>query len=248
MESMISAKDIDLNLDAGESPAALADESEAALFALVTSLNVACGGHAGDVSTMSRVVELAAERGLAIGAHPSFPDRKGFGRRPVSMAHTALVDSLCLQIESLSSVLKAAGLKLSHVKPHGALYNLAATDREYASAVIEAVRRIDPALPIVGLAGSHFIKWCTKAGQTVVGEGFADRRYEPDGTLRSRQMADALIQDPLEASEQACRLAAEGFVQTICIHGDTPVALPMARAVRASLIAAGIRLRALGKS
>lgn len=236
---------IDLNLDAGESVEALADGSEKQLYALVSSLNVACGGHAGDESTMAQVAELAASRGLAVGAHPSFPDRKSFGRRPLNMPRPQLVDSLCAQIESLSVVLRKSGMKLSHVKPHGALYNLAATDREYASAVIEAVRRIDRQLPVVGLAGSHFIKWSNKADQPVIGEGFADRRYESDGTLRDRQFADALITDPVVAGDQALQLTLSGSAQTICVHGDTPGALQIALAVRDHLTAAGVKIRAI---
>jgi UPF0271 protein len=236
---------VDLNLDAGESLEALADGSEVQLYALVSSLNVACGGHAGNEVTMAQVVEMAATRGLAVGAHPSFPDRKSFGRRRLNIPYPQLIDSLCAQIESLSVVLRKNGMKLSHVKPHGALYNLAATDREYASAVIEAVRRIDRQLPVVGLAGSHFIKWCIKANQTVFGEGFADRRYEADGTLRDRQFADALITDPLVAGDQALHLTLSGSAQTICVHGDTPGALPVAAAVREHLIAAGVKICAV---
>jgi UPF0271 protein len=238
---------IDLNLDAGESEEKLADGSETALYDLVSSLNVACGGHAGDESTMAQVADLAAARGLAVGAHPSFPDRKSFGRRPLNMPHAALVDSLCAQIEGLAAVLRRAGLRLSHIKPHGALYNLAAVDREYASAVIEAGRRVDRALPVVGLAGSHFIKWCAKAEQAAIGEGFADRRYEADGTLRGRQHPDALITDPAEAGDQALQLALSGSAQTICVHGDTPGAPAIAAAVHKNLTAAGVLIRAVGK-
>lgn len=239
---------IDLNLDAGESTEALEDGHEAALYNLVSSLNVACGGHAGDESTMSKVAELAAERGLAIGAHPGFPDRKSFGRRAMNIGHGALVDSLCAQIESLAAVLKRNGLRMSHIKPHGALYNLAATDRAYASAVIEAARRVDRQLPVVGLAGSHFIRWCQLAEQAVVGEGFADRRYEADGTLRSRQFADALVTDPSEAGDQALQLALSGSAETICVHGDSPGALALAKAVRENLLRAGVRILPLDRS
>lgn len=238
---------IDLNLDAGESVQALDDGSEFALYELVTSVNVACGGHAGDEDSMSRVAEQAAIRGLAIGAHPSFPDRRSFGRRALRMSRDALVDSLCAQMESLLAVLRKMNLKLNHVKPHGSLYNLAATDREYASAVIEAVRRIDSSLPIVGLAYSNFLKWCSKAGQTPIAEGFADRRYEPDGTLRDRQYADALILDPQTAGEHAKVLSLKGEVQTICIHTDTPGALQIACAVRTHLLDAGFEIRSIAK-
>ena len=241
----MEAVQIDLNLDAGESAEALADGSESKLYAMVSSLNVACGGHAGDETTMAQVVDMAASLGLAVGAHPSFPDRKSFGRRPLNIPRPQLVDSLCAQIDSLSAVLRKSGMKLSHVKPHGALYNLAATDREYASAVIEAVRRIDRQLPLFGLADSHFIKWCHKTDQPVVEEGFADRRYESDGTLRPRQFADALIVDPAVAGDQALQLTLSGSAQTICIHGDSPGAVQIALAVREHLIGAGVEIRAV---
>jgi UPF0271 protein len=235
---------IDLNLDAGESAEALESGAEASLYDLVSSLNVACGGHAGDESTMARVAKLAAERGLSVGAHPSFPDRKSFGRRAMNMPHGALVDSLCAQIDALSMAVRKSGLHLSHVKPHGALYNLAATDRTYASAVIEAARRVDRGLPVVGLAGSHFIKWCQLAGQPVCSEGFADRRYETDGTLRSRQFSDALISDPAEAGDQALQLVLSGSAETICIHSDSPGALAIAKTVRETLLHAGVKITA----
>jgi 5-oxoprolinase (ATP-hydrolysing) subunit A len=241
----MEAMRIDLNLDAGESAEALTDGSEVRLYSLVSSLNVACGGHAGDEFTMETVVNMAASRGLAVGAHPSFPDRKSFGRRPLKMPHAQLVDSLCEQIESLSVVLRKNAMQLSHVKPHGALYNLAATNREYASAVIEAVRRIDRRILLVGLAGSQFIKWCNKADQPVIGEGFVDRLYEADGTLRDRQYADALITDPVVACDQALHLTLSGSAQTLCVHGDAPRALIIATAVREHLIAAGVKIRAI---
>ena len=155
---------IDLNLDAGESFEALTNGSEAALYDLVTSVNVACGGHAGDRETMGKAVHLAKQRGLNVGAHPSFPDLAGFGRVAMSLSHEALVLTLCEQIESLVTVCDQEKMMLTHVKPHGALYNIAANDRATAMAVIEATRRINKNLFIVGLAGTPFKDLCTKNG------------------------------------------------------------------------------------
>jgi UPF0271 protein len=241
MPSMNSKSGMDLNLDAGESAAALADGSEEQLYKLVKTVNIACGGHAGDASTMAQAVKLAHKHGLAIGAHPSFPDRASFGRQRMNIGHAELVDSLCAQIESLRAVVAAP---LGHIKPHGALYNLAAFDEKTASAIIEAVKRVDAKMTVVGLAGSAFLKWCSDAGLTVKGEAFVDRRYEPDGRLRAREHADALIEDAKLAGEQARAIvfshsvtAVNGVAipmraDTLCIHGDTKNALAVAKEVR----------------
>ncbi len=233
---------IDLNLDAGESAVALQDGTEAALYELVSSVNIACGGHAGDEATMSKALELAAERGLTMGAHPSYPDREGFGRKALDLPYDVLVDSLTRQIEGLAEIAAKKNLKLKHVKPHGALYNQAAKDYQLGSAIIEAVHRVDSGLVLVGLAGSKFIKQCESVGFKTLGEAFVDRRYEPDGSLRARTFSDALITDTSEAAAQALRFVQERRAGTLCIHGDTPHALETARAVRRKLLESGVKI------
>lgn len=242
---MISKNAIDLNLDAGEIPAALIDGSEEALYQIVSSVNIACGGHAGDEASMKKSVELAMKYNLNIGAHPSFPDRQNFGRTIMKMYHDELVESLVSQTESLRRICNDYGVKLSHLKPHGALYNLAAQDFRTAEAIIDAVRILgDKPLPIMGLAGSPFIDWIKQAGFSALEEAFADRRYEASGMLRSRQYDDAVIKDPDLAAVQALQIVTEGRVtavtgevlkihaDTLCVHGDSPNALLTAKAVR----------------
>lgn len=237
---------IDLNLDAGESPEALADGREASLYGLVTSVNIACGGHAGNAVTMEKAVARALEKNLNIGAHPSYPDLAGFGRTVLKLGFEPLVSSLCEQMESLIKICRNSGARLSHVKPHGALYNQAAFDRHTADAIIEAVRRTAPRAMIVGLAGSPFLGWCEAAGFESLAEGFPDRRYESDGTLRSREFADALITDPPEVGGQAVNLVTSppgGRLDTLCIHGDSPTALQNVMAIRDFLAGARIQTR-----
>lgn len=243
---------IDLNADVGERPEALADGSEAALLRLVTSANIACGGHAGDAATMAATVRLALESGIAIGAHPGYPDPLHFGRSVLAMEPAALRDSLIAQIRALAGIAAAAGVRLAHVKPHGALYNLAARDAATARLVAESVAAVDPGLVLVGLANSALLAAGEAAGLAVAGEAFVERRYEADGTLRDRRHADALIRDPAEAAAQAVRIAREGVViaidgtavpvaaRTLCIHGDSPGAAAIAAAVRHALTGAGV--------
>ena len=252
--SFKSAMKIDLNLDAGE---AAHDASEEALFGVVTSVNIACGGHTGDAQSMAKVVELARRYKLRIGAHPSFPDRKNFGRAPLELPHRELVASLTHQISDLQSVCRQHLVKLHHVKPHGALYNLAATDRGLAMAVIEAVKAVDRTLTVIGLAGSLFLDWCEESDLNIASEAFVDRRYEPDGSLRARIFDDALIADPAAAARQAIQIVKEKSVtsidgskvdltaQTLCVHGDSPVAFAIAQRVRKELEAAGVRCECL---
>lgn len=243
---MISKNKIDLNLDGGEIPAALIDGSEEALYQIVSSVNIACGGHAGDEASMKTAVELAIKYKLNIGAHPSFPDRENFGRKIIKIPHDELVESLVNQTENLRRICREFGAKLSHLKPHGALYNLAAQDFQSAQAIIAAVRILDgDPLPIMGLASSPFIDWIKQAGLPALEEAFADRRYEANGMLRSRQHHDAVIEDPDLAARQGYQIVFEGKViaitgevikihaDSLCVHGDTPNALLIAKAVRA---------------
>jgi len=232
---------IDLNCDAGEGCG-----PEAELVAWVTSVNVACGLHAGDPVTARRTVELAAAAGVAVGAHPGFPDREGFGRRALALAPREVADLVAYQVGALWGICRAAGVRLCHVKPHGALYHLAARDDGVAEAVVGAVRAVDPSLLVVAPPGSALVAAAARAGLRAVREGFADRAYAPDGSLLPRHEPGAVIASPGQAAEQACRLARSGAVDTLCVHGDHPHAAAVARAVRTALEAAGFAVRAPG--
>ena len=220
---------IDLNCDVGE----LDDvEHEAALMKLITSANIACGGHAGDELTMERTALLALRHDVRIGAHPSYPDRANFGRVEVSMSGSEIAATVQRQIETLDLVVRRLGGKIAHVKPHGALYNVATRDENVAKAIVAGVARWNPGVVLVGLAGSLALDVWRGLGFSVWAEAFADRRYEPDGSLRSRRLPDALITDPQEAAAQALRFARAGEAQTICVHGDTAGAVEILKACR----------------
>lgn len=218
---------IDLNSDMGEGVGA-----DAELLAVVSSANVACGAHAGDASVMRRTVRAAKQAGVAVGAHPGFPDRDGFGRREIHLTAPAIEASVIDQIEALNGIAASEGVVLAHVKPHGALYNMAAKDQAMADAIARAIAAVDATLVMVGLPGSALERAAARAGLTFAAEGFADRAYEADGTLTPRSKAGALITDPAAAAEGALRLAREGRVRTICVHSDTPDAAAIAASVR----------------
>jgi UPF0271 protein len=227
---------IDLNCDMGE----LEDAAhEAALMEYVTSANIACGAHAGDDGTMERTARLALGRGVRIGAHPGYPDRANFGRLEMAMSAGEIADTVYRQIRRLEAIVGRLGGRIEYVKPHGALYNVAVNNAEVARAIGEGVARWKPSAPIFGLAASPMLDVWKEMGLAGVGEAFADRRYEPDGTLRNRKFPDALITDPAAAAAQAVRLASEGRAQTICVHGDTPGSVEILRACRAALAAEG---------
>jgi len=227
---------IDLNCDMGE----LEDSAhEAALMEHITSANIACGGHAGDEATMERTVRLALARGVHIGAHPGYPDRANFGRLEIPLAPADIAHTVREQIERLDAVVRRLGGAIVHVKPHGALYNVAVRNAEVARAIGDGVAQWNPAIPIFGLAGSPMLEVWRSMGLTALGEGFADRRYEADGTLRARKFSDALITDPREAAAQALRLAHGGTAQTICVHGDTPGSVAILKACREALLSQG---------
>src|SRR6202161_1758586 len=210
---------IDLNCDMGE----LEDAAhEAALMESITSANIACGGHAGDEATMERTTRLAMERGVRIGAHPGYPDRANFGRIEMPMSAAEIEAAVREQIERLDAVVRRLGGEIVHVKAHGALYNVAVHNETVARAIAAGIAQWNPKTTVFGLAGSPMLDWWREMGFTVIAEGFADRRYEADGTLRSRKFPDALITEPQAAAAQALRLAREGKAQTICVHGDTP--------------------------
>jgi len=223
---------IDLNCDMGELEDA---QHEAALMEFITSANIACGGHAGDEATMERTTRLALERGIRIGAHPGYPDRANFGRIEMPMSAAEIEATVREQIERLDAVVRRLGGEIVHVKPHGALYNVAVRNETVARAIAAGIAQWNPKTTVFGLAGSPMLDWWRQMGFTVAAEGFADRRYEPDGTLRSRKFPDALITDPQAAAAQAVRLAREGVAQTICVHGDTPGAVEILKACRKAL-------------
>jgi UPF0271 protein len=248
---------IDLNCDMGEIPEVIADGTQESLMRSITSANVACGGHAGDAETMRTTVKQAMRAGVAIGAHPGYPDRENFGRLEMKMAPAEVAESVFEQVAALGKIAESCGAPVVHVKPHGALYNQAVKDRELARAIADGVARWRRDVVLVGLAGSPMLDVFREAGFPVAAEAFADRRYEPDGTLRSRKFADALIRDPEEAAHQALGMVERGVVtasdgtevkvsaQTICIHGDTPGATKIAEEVARMLRQVRIALSSL---
>jgi UPF0271 protein len=227
---------IDINSDMGELPAMIDDGSQEALLQHLTSVNIACGGHAGDERTMRATVEQARRYKVGIGAHPGYPDRANFGRLELDLPLEEIERSIYEQIAALAAIAGTIG----HVKPHGALYNQAVRNRELAAAIAKGTARFSRDVVLVGLAGSPMLDVFREAAFRVAAEAFADRRYEPDGTLRSRKFDDALIRDPDAAAAQAVRLARTGGAQTICIHSDTPGSTAIAKAVAGGLRAAGI--------
>ncbi len=227
---------VDLNADVGEGY-----PDDAALFELVTSANVACGGHAGDAASMDAAVRDAVRCGVAIGAHPSYPDRAGFGRASMTRSLDEIYADVRAQTRALAAVAAGRGARLHHVKPHGALYNVSARDEGVAGAIARAVYDVDPGLALYGLAGSVSIAAARAAGLRAVEEAFPDRAYAPDGTLLPRSEPGALIDDPDVAERQALSLVELG-AQSLCVHGDGPHALEFARRIRAALERAGVTL------
>jgi UPF0271 protein len=242
---------MDLNCDIGESYGAWKMGADADVMPWITSANIACGFHAGDFSTMQQTVALATRHGVAIGAHVSLPDLQGFGRRELRVTPDEAYAMTLYQIGALDAFARAAGTCVAHVKPHGALYNMAAKDAALSAAIARAVRDFDAKLILVGLAGSELPKAGATAGLRVAHEAFADRRYERDGSLTPRREADAVIHDVDAAVAQAVQIATKGNVQTrggdtlrihadsICVHGDRPDAAVFARRLREALSAAG---------
>lgn len=206
---------------------------EAALMEFITSANIACGAHAGDETMMERTARLAIERGVRIGAHPGYPDRANFGRLEMPMTPPEIEATVLEQIARLEAVVTRVGGAIVHVKAHGALYNVAVRNREVAEAIGRAVAKWNPQARLFGLAGSPMLEVWRGMGLAVAAEAFADRRYEPDGSLRNRKFSDALITDPAAAASQAVALARGA--DTICVHGDTPGAVQILKACRVAL-------------
>lgn len=239
---------IDLNCDMGEIPEDVAGGAQEALMRYVTSVNIACGGHAGDERTMRLTIGQALKYNVAIGAHPGYPDRENFGRRTLDVPLDEVKDFVREQVAALVSVAARCGAAVTHVKPHGALYNQAVKSRELAQAIAEGVAGVSRDLILVGLAGSAMVEVFRKAGFRPAEEAYADRRYEPDGTLRPRSLPDALVSDPEEAAGQALRIArGEAGIRadTLCIHGDSPGALAIVERVAARLRGGGVRVERL---
>ena len=232
---------MDINADIGEG------YDDAGLMPYLTRASIACGGHTGDARSMDAALTLAAEYGVAVGAHPSYPDREGFGRREWAATPEQIAQWVTEQTETLAEIAATKGMRLAHIKPHGALYNAAAQHEAIAAAIAQAVMEWDASLILLGLSGSRLIEAGRAAGLTVMHEVFADRRYQPDGQLVSRETPGALITDPETAAEQAYALAnAQPIVtldgsplrlaaDTLCLHSDTPGAIGIARAVAQAL-------------
>jgi len=249
---------LDLNADVGEGFGRWGGSVDAELLAVVTSVNIACGFHAGDPRIMDRTVAAAVRAGVALGAHPGYFDLRGFGRREMVADPGEVENDVLYQVGALAAFARSHDAALTHVKPHGALYNQAARDPALAGAVARGVRRAGTGLTLVGLATSLPLRRAAEdEGLRFAAEAFADRAYERDGSLRSRRLPDAILEDPKAAAEQAVRIARDGIVvasdgsevalvaDTLCLHGDTPGAVAIARAVRSALEAAGITLAPL---
>jgi UPF0271 protein len=247
---------IDLNGDVGESFGAYEIGHDAALIPMLTSVNIACGFHAGDPGVMRATVALAREHGAAVGAHPGFPDLVGFGRREMKATPREVEDLVAYQIGALAGIAAAQGVRLTHVKPHGALYNMAARDMNLADAIARAIATVDSSLKLFGLPGSKSLEAAQQRHVQAVSEAFADRAYRRDGSLVPRHEPGAVIQDEevvvsraVSIARERTVIAADGTpvpldVQTICVHGDTPGAAALASRIRTALSDAGIQLRA----
>lgn len=249
---------IDLNSDLGESFGPWTMGQDEALMSSITSANVACGFHAGDPTVMRRTIELASHYGVAVGAHPGFPDLVGFGRREMQASSHEVEDFVLYQVAALAGLAAAAGVKLQHVKAHGALYNMAARDTRLAEGIVRAIAEFDRSLIFFGLAGSGMLEAGRRAGLAVAAEGFADRAYEPDGSLTPRSVPGSVIHDVRDVVSRAVKMVRESrvaarngtdiplHIDTLCVHGDTPGAAALARALREGLEEAGVQVAPCG--
>ncbi|MMZ51756.1 LamB/YcsF family protein [compost metagenome] len=250
---------VDINCDMGESFGAYRMGEDEAILSFITSANIACGFHAGGPAVMRRTVNMALEKGVAMGAHPGLPDLEGFGRRNMDITPREAYDMVVYQIGALYGFVKASGGQLQHVKPHGALYNMAAKSSALSEAIAEAVYKVDPELILFGLSGSELVKAGQRIGLRTANEVFADRTYQADGTLTSRREPNALITDTEEAVGQVIRMVKEKKVHTmqkqdiniqadtVCIHGDGAHALEFAKTIRELLGQADVSVRAIGE-
>jgi UPF0271 protein len=248
---------IDLNCDLGESFGNYKIGMDDEVIKFISSANIACGFHASDPLVMEKTVALAKENGVKVGAHPGFPDLAGFGRRNMNVSPKELKAMVVYQIGALNAFCKASGIKMNHVKPHGAMYNMAAKDERLALAIAEAVAQVDESLVLIGLSGSALLTAAKEVGIKCASEVFADRAYEDDGSLVPRTKIGAVITNEEEASDRAVQMIKFGMVKsisgkeipiiadTICIHGDTPQALHLARIMRAKFAREQIEAQAL---
>jgi UPF0271 protein len=247
---------IDLNSDVGESFGRWSLGDDTAMFRSVSSANIACGFHAGDPTVIRRTCRHAVDAGVTIGAHVGYRDLAGFGRRFLDISPPELADDVVYQIGALQALAATEGARVQYVKPHGGLYNAIVTHTAQAQAVVDAVKAVDPGLPLLGLPGSEVLRLAERAGLRAVPEAFADRAYTPDGTLVSRSLPGAVLEDPDQVAEHVLRMATESAVRTIdgsvlkiraesiCVHGDSPGAVAMATAVKSALGDAGVSIRA----
>lgn len=245
---------VNLNADMGEGFGAYDIGDDNAILKIIRSANIACGFHAGDPLTMRHVIERAGEEGVSIGAHPGFNDLWGFGRRRIQMSANDLENLIAYQIGALQAMATFSGQKVTHVKPHGALNNMAAENYDYAAAIGRAIKTVDRDLIYVALSGSEMEKAALDLGLTLAREGFCDRRYDDNGNLVSRSIAGSVIKDPQEATDQVVRMVVEGEILTVsgkrikrrvdslCVHGDEPTAVALAAKVREGLEAAGVKV------
>ncbi len=250
---------VDLNADLGESFGNYQIGNDEEVLKYVTSANVACGFHAGDPLVMEKTIKLALENQVAIGAHPGFPDLLGFGRRNMQLSPAEARAYIIYQISALQGFVKAEGAKLQHVKPHGALYNMAAADYKLARAIAEGVAAVDDQLILVGLAGSELVKAGQDVGLAVASEVFADRAYNPDGSLAPRVQKGAVIADKLEAADRVIKMVTQGRVtaidgsninikaDTICVHGDNCQAVEIVKHIRMRLSESSVQVSAMGE-
>ncbi len=248
---------VDLNSDLGESFGRYTIGNDEKIIPLITSANIACGYHASDPVVMTQTIQRAKEAGIGIGAHPGLPDLMGFGRRSMAISNEEAKAYTLYQISALGGMCKAAGVKLQHVKPHGALYNMAAKDYDLSKAICEAIYEYDEDLIVMGLSGSEMIKAAHDCGLKAASEVFADRAYEEDGTLVNRRKPGAMIEDEDEAIKRVIRMVKEGKVESIngndiaikadsiCVHGDNPKALEFVKNIRETLIAEGVEIKNL---
>lgn len=247
---------MDLNSDLGESYGAWRMGDDASMLGVVTSANVACGFHAGDPAGILDTLRAAAAKGVAVGAHVGYPDRVGFGRRNLDPTSRELVGDVIYQIGALQGLAAAAGVRVTYVKPHGALYNTIAHEPRQAADVITAILAVDPGLVLMGLAGTPVLDWARERGLRVAAEAFADRAYTAQGVLVSRREPGAVLTDPAQVADRMLDLVRTGEIlaidgsrirlhaDSICVHGDSPGAVAMAKAVRVRLDTAGIALKA----
>ena len=253
--SCVNFSCVDLNCDLGESFGAYTMGMDEAVVPHVTSINVACGYHAGDPLIMEKTMALAAKYGVAVGAHPGFPDLLGFGRRPMTVTPEEAGAYVKYQLGALMAFARSHGLRLQHVKPHGALYNMAAKDEKLARGIAQAVAGVDQDIYLMGLAGSVMLEEAEKAGLPVISEVFADRAYNDDGSLVNRRLPGAVIHDADEAAARAVKMAKENKVvsingkvidikaDSICVHGDNEAAIELVKKIRAALAAEGIAVQ-----